>query len=133
MKKEYSLFYPRNLDNDYVSQYPVSFRGCLGRGNTLHLFRACPRRNHSSVHKLFWEKIHVRVLATRTGNRAQVTRRSPTSTPQYHHSADTGSIMDKHSSGLGRGKKVNFPAWMTNSSGKDTAEDTQPSSSNVEP
>ena len=110
VKKEDNFFYLRNPDNDYVSQYPVSFRGCLGCGDTLHLLRACLRRNDSSVRKLFWEDTHAHVPATRTENHAQVARRASPSVPQYHYSAVTGSVMDKNSSGLGHGKKLNYSA-----------------------
>ena len=54
LKGNEGKFYPENQDNNYISCFPESFRGYLGRSSLDYIFCACPHKARSEIqHKFF--------------------------------------------------------------------------------
>ena len=119
------------LNPSTISDFPISFRGCLGCGNTDHSdFKTCPFRSIPGMPTQFWKNLWLHKPHTKKKSDPIPNTPRPFPIPYSpqqpilnppHTPSSTNQQLTQHNPlppstnthGLGRGSAATQPAWMT--------------------
>ena len=124
-----NLQYPYDPTNpSNVSDFPLSFKGCLGCGNLDHFdFKSCPFRSIPGMPTQFWKNLWLHKPHTKKKSdpipdtvrpfpipyKPTATTQPPTSSTLPPPNSTTVTTNPSTTHGLGRGTHATQPAWMT--------------------